>query len=551
MGLLDNQTAPGYYRGSDHGNYQFTSLEAIIAQFEVAYVGENKIIPKINKADIAFHAMRALQELSFDTFKSIKSQQIDLPPSLTMILPHDYVNYTKLSWVDSSGIKHPLYPTRHTSNPFQILQNTDGTYTFGDDTNLVLDGDFEAALVANWSHTIPPNNRSWSGVTTSTPPPGKEHNTKQFQTFNTDTIGITNGTLEFGHGWKNNGGVGSMAHAAWQQLDLSNLDTVNLVATANSGDRIFNDSGTMICDYGIIRVGLTTTDPTIGWMQDNGNITNALQHTNPGSGSYPSPNDDPNNYDLGYLEWNDGTVEQKEKLNIDVSSINTAWVMIQSFSPWNVAAVTLITQGANGGSVWDPVNQVVDIPNLGIQPLSSDNNMLQFNGIDNITVGTFQVPNLQHANTDKNSSTWDNYKSTSPSENTKRNYEDDTYWPDHGERYGLHPQHAQINGSFYIDNRLGKINFSSNISGKTVILDYISDSLGTDAEMQVHKFAEDAMYKWIAHAILSTSSYGQGLVNRLNREKFAAVRKAKLRLSNIKLEELTQILRGKSKHLKH
>jgi len=35
------------------------------------------------------------------------------------------------------------------------------------------------------------------------------------------------------------------------------------------------------------------------------------------------------------------------------------------------------------------------------------------------------------------------------------------------------------------------------------------------------------------------------------REKFAEIRKAKLRLSNIKLEEITQILRGKSKQIKH
>jgi len=158
---------------------------------------------------------------------------------------------------------------------------------------------------------------------------------------------------------------------------------------------------------------------------------------------------------------------------------------------------------------------------------------------------------LSSQNADKNSSTWNSYKGNTPSEYNNNDYEDDTYWPMDGSRFGLDPQHAQANGSFYIDSRFGKINFSSNISGKTVILDYISDSLGTDAEMQVHKFAEDAMYKYIAHAILSTSSYGQGLVNRLTREKFAAIRKAKLRLSNIKLEELTQILRGKSKHIKH
>ena len=76
--------------------------------------------------------------------------------------------------------------------------------------------------------------------------------------------------------------------------------------------------------------------------------------------------------------------------------------------------------------------------------------------------------------------------------------------------------------------------------------------MGTDEEMQVHKFAEEAMYKCIAYAILSTRSNTQEyLVRRFRKERFAAVRQAKLRLSNIKLEEITQILRGKSKHIKH
>jgi hypothetical protein len=41
------------------------------------------------------------------------------------------------------------------------------------------------------------------------------------------------------------------------------------------------------------------------------------------------------------------------------------------------------------------------------------------------------------------------------------------------------------------------------------------------------------------------------LINRFKKERFAAIRTAKLRLSNLKLEELTQILRGKSKQIKH
>jgi len=60
------------------------------------------------------------------------------------------------------------------------------------------------------------------------------------------------------------------------------------------------------------------------------------------------------------------------------------------------------------------------------------------------------------------------------------------------------------------------------------------------------------MYKCIAYAIMNTKANVQEyIVNRFRKDKFAAVRTAKLRLSNLKLEELTQILRGKSKHLKH
>jgi hypothetical protein len=153
--------------------------------------------------------------------------------------------------------------------------------------------------------------------------------------------------------------------------------------------------------------------------------------------------------------------------------------------------------------------------------------------------------------------TWANYKSGTLSEDNNNyyyndNYIDDIHWRRNGSRYGLDPQYAQANGSFYIDDSSGKIHFSSNISGKTVVLDYISDSLGTDGEMQVHKFAEEAMYKWMAHAILAgKANIPEYQVQRFKKEKFAAVRTAKLRLSNIKLEEITQILRGKSKQIKH
>ena len=145
MGLLDDQGQYQYYNNSsEHGNYQFISLIDIIANFTLTYVGEDKIIPKARRSDISFCAHRALAELSFDTFKSTKTQEIEVPASLTMILPQDYVNYTGLFWIDATGIEHRIYPTRNTSNPTAIAQDAAGVYsTIGNE--MLVNGDFATA----------------------------------------------------------------------------------------------------------------------------------------------------------------------------------------------------------------------------------------------------------------------------------------------------------------------------------------------------------------------------------------------------------------------
>ena len=293
MGLI-NQTQQAYYEGNDFGGYQFISLKDIVNNFMLSYVGEEKIIPKIKRNNVSFYAQRAIQELSYDTFRIEKSQEIEIPPTLVMTLPQDYVNYVKISWTDTSGVEHPVYPTTKTSNPEALLQDDQYNYTFDADGNL---------LKANESET-------WT----------------KYKDQNTDT------------------------------------DVVN--------------------DF--------------------------------------------------YLEDN------------------------RSFQTLN------------------------------------------------------------------------------------------------GQRYGSDPQHMNSNGSFYIDPIKSRIHFSGNLTNKIVTLKYISDGLGTDGEMKVHKLAEEAMYKCIAYYILeSRANTPEYLVMRYRKDKFAAVRKAKLRLSNIKLTELTQTLRGKSKHLKH
>jgi len=453
MGLL-NQKQQQYYSQGNYGDYQFTSLEDVINNFMAAYVGTDKILSKTHRSDVVFHAHRAMQELSFDTFKSCKAQEITVPASLQMILPQDYVNYTKISWVDSAGIKHLLYPTSKTSNPQSPQVDANGDFLFAknsliDSGNLITNGNFHGGT-SNWIL-----NQQWD-TTTGLPP---------IAAFSTTVSSVT----------------------------------------------------------------ATEGDPDIGWFFGfNGNAVAG--------------------YDIplfnGIRQVNVPIIAGEEyKVSVDVSSFTSGQfsvVMIDENGDSTdfgiiTANGTFTATATASGTASNHAPQTVLIRNQS----ATDGNIV----IDNVSI--------VRVGDSESSDTWSNYKSHTPSEN-QDNYQDDTYWPLDGSRYGLDPQHAQANGSFYIDNVTGKIHFSSNVSGQTVVLDYISDSLGTDGEMQVHKFAEEAMYKWIAHAILSTRANTQEyIINRFRKERFAAVRTAKLRLSNIKLEEITQILRGKSKQIKH
>ena len=456
MGLLDDTTQQQYYQENNYGNYQFTSLDDIINQFMVVYVGDQKIIQKASRIDVAFHAQRAMQELSFDTFKSIKSQEITVPATLQMILPQDYVNYTKISWADSAGIKHTLYPTSKTSNPTKPQVDSNNEFLFDLNENLIPSGNL-----------------------------------------------ITNGNFEGGsNGWmlNQNGNTGAVQFS-------STTTEVNAGAT----------------NYGF-------AVPDVGWFYGfNGNAI----------GGYNLPR---------YQTFRQSNIPiisgEKYEITYTISEYVSGEyivVIIDENGDWsrtaNVAANGTFTEtltAGNTGATYLPQNIY----------LQNNSTALGNAVIDNISV--------IRVGDDETSKTWSNYKSATPSENNTDDYQDDTYWPAGGERYGLDPQHAQVNGSFYIDQQSGKIHFSSNISGKTVVLDYISDGLGTDAEMQVHKFAEEAMYKSILCAIMSAkANVGGRQLAYYKKDKFAAIRTAKLRLSNIKLEELTQILRGKSKHIKH
>tara|TARA_R100000951_G_C2635005_1_gene178990 strand:+ start:498 stop:1652 length:1155 start_codon:yes stop_codon:yes gene_type:complete len=116
---------------SNYNSYAYISLKDIVNNFIVGYVGIDKIIPRVKRSDVIFHAKRGLQEFSYDTLKSIKSQELTIPPSLSVPIPQDYVNYVRVSWVDNQGVQHIIYPVNNTTtNPYSLpIQDGEGIPT--------------------------------------------------------------------------------------------------------------------------------------------------------------------------------------------------------------------------------------------------------------------------------------------------------------------------------------------------------------------------------------------------------------------------------------
>ena len=137
-----------------NGSYSYTRLYDVIDNFLVAYVGAGKLIPSVKRSDVIFHARRGLQEFSYDTLKSIRSQELTVPLSLTLTMPQDYVNYVRFSWIDKMGVQHTIFPANElTLRPY-------ATPTQADDGSIVQDSndsntELTSQTTAAWNSNNP------------------------------------------------------------------------------------------------------------------------------------------------------------------------------------------------------------------------------------------------------------------------------------------------------------------------------------------------------------------------------------------------------------
>jgi hypothetical protein len=124
----DAGNTPANFKGL--GYYSRTSLEDVINNFIVAYIGEDKALAKVPRYEVDFWAQRGMQEFSYDILHSEKSVEIELGSTLQFPLPQDYVNYVKVSQVGDDGKKDILLPSRKVDNPLAPLQDADHDFLY-------------------------------------------------------------------------------------------------------------------------------------------------------------------------------------------------------------------------------------------------------------------------------------------------------------------------------------------------------------------------------------------------------------------------------------
>lgn len=126
-----------YYAGGDQGYYQHIVLTDIINNFMVSEVGEGMMLANASRVQVEYHAQRGVQELSYDTLRTVKSYEFEPDGRGSITLPQDGVGVLGVFWVDDSGYKHPMNERIHSGNPIAPLEDEQGNFLYDDQGNLL------------------------------------------------------------------------------------------------------------------------------------------------------------------------------------------------------------------------------------------------------------------------------------------------------------------------------------------------------------------------------------------------------------------------------
>lgn len=130
---------------SQWGNHQYITLKDAVNDFLFSQA-DDSYVSNVDVDMVVYHAKKAIQELYFDVVNEVISIELDLNPSFIIALPHDYVSYVQISWVDTNGRKHPLAIDNRNNLAQAYLQDNNYDFLYDVDGD-ILQGSHSQDLV--------------------------------------------------------------------------------------------------------------------------------------------------------------------------------------------------------------------------------------------------------------------------------------------------------------------------------------------------------------------------------------------------------------------
>lgn len=124
-----------YENEGNHGNYIYVSLEELVNNFMSNYCGDGEILGGIKRSKVIYQFKQGIKQFSFNALREVKSVELELNDTLDIIVPPDFVQYVRISYVNpntgecmvlSINEKMPLATSYLQDNKANILFDNDG-----------------------------------------------------------------------------------------------------------------------------------------------------------------------------------------------------------------------------------------------------------------------------------------------------------------------------------------------------------------------------------------------------------------------------------------
>ena len=146
------QTPVDYHENEElHGGYQFVTLKKVIDTLEAFSMDPDHYLSNTPRRLLRLQAKQGIKALTRSVKRIIKAVEQTVGPELYRVLPQDYVDYVRISYVDDQRRLVTLDRNNNINTAIGYLQDNESKILFDEDGNII---EADSHNTYNHTHTI-------------------------------------------------------------------------------------------------------------------------------------------------------------------------------------------------------------------------------------------------------------------------------------------------------------------------------------------------------------------------------------------------------------